>query len=416
MLVIGAACGVVAAQSPASAPPAPPATPGATPPAKEGGPPSVPGVTEVSLAPSSIATLRSGQGALHVHEVSVQGVLASEGEEPPRWMAWDRVESVSGPEREKAAAFGTLSQDLWRARTRLERGDNPGAEPLFEQHAQELAGQRGPTSAIEASGLMRCALWRGAWASAVRPMLAYVHATSGGEDDWWPRPAPKRDEIRDIDLGDPMFFDEKLGLSPAIPPMFLNLPATRVLANEDWANVAPAGSRAEQLAKLYRLAATLEATPDAASDLPERPTGDEGLALVWDIVSARFAPPADRSVCRARLRERLQRPQPLWMEIWCKVAIGRSLVRESARDQKLMGVAQLLEPEARYPREHPYLTGLAMAEAAAQLAGLGDAEGAARLKNELTEAFPSHPALGWDEILRASAPAPPALKDQGGTP
>jgi hypothetical protein len=370
------------------------------------------------LAPSSVATLRSGQGepGLHVHDATVQGVLASEGEEPPKWLAWDRVEAVSGPESAKAAAFSVLSTDLWRARTRLERGDIPGAEPLFEAHAQELAEQQGPTSALAAAGLMRCALWRGAWASAVRPMLAYVYATGQGSENWWPRPTPKRDEIRDIDLGDPLFFDQTLGLSPAIPPMFLNLPATRVLANEDWAKVAPAGSRAEQLANLYRLAATLEARPDEPANLPERPRGDEGLALVWDIVAARFGETADRNVSRARLRERLRSAQPLWQEIWCKVAIGRSLVRESDRDQKLIGVADLLEPEARYPREHPYLTGLALAEAAVQLANLGDADGASRLKSELSETFPSHPALGWDAILRVSAPAAPVTKDQGGTP
>lgn len=346
----------------------------------------------------------------------MQGVLASEGEAPPKWLAWDRVEGVSGPEGTKAAGFARLSADLWRARTRLERGDIPGAEPLFEAHAQELAGQQGPTSALAASGLMRCALWRGAWASAVRPMLAYAHATARGSDDWWPRPTPKRDEIRDIDLGDPLFFDDTLGLSPAIPPMFLNLPATRVLANENWANAAPEGSRAGQLAGLYRLAATLEAKPDEPANLGERPGSDEGLALVWDIVAARFGEPADRKVARARLREWLKSARPLWLEIWCTVAIGRSLLREADREQRLIGVAELLEPKARYPREHPYLTGLAMAEASAQLANLGDAEGASRLKTELSESFPSHPALGWDAIMRVNGAAPPANKDQGGTP
>lgn len=235
-------------------------------------PAAAPPADTPSLAPSSIATPRAGQDlpSLHVHEVGPEGVLASEHEEPPRWVAWDRVQSISGPASADAAPYLAIADDLWRARTRLERGDIPGAEPLFELHQQALSGRTGPTPAIEAAGAMRCALWRGAWATAVRPMLAYAHAISAGTQDWWPRPTPKRDEIREIDLGDPMFFDDKLGLSPAIPPMFLNVPATRVLANEDWTNAAPAGSRAAQLAALYRLAATQEGQADSPAPLPDR--------------------------------------------------------------------------------------------------------------------------------------------------
>lgn len=409
---VALATGPVMGQPAPSGKPSQPAQPGqTTPPSPASSPVQTP-----SLAPSSLATLRSGQGPanLHVHAVSMQGVLASEAEEAPKWLAWDQVAGVSGPANAEAAAFLPMAADLWRARARLERGDVPGAEGIFEAQGTVLVGQQGPSSALVASGLMRCALWRGAWASAVRPMLGYVYAIGGGDDDWWPRPAPKRDEVRDIDLGDPLFFDESLGLSPAIPPVFLNLPATRVVANEDWANVAPAGSRAERLAGLYRLGATLEGQPGGV--MPERATDDEGLALVWDVLGARFSEGGERSVSRARLRERLLRPHPLWLEVWCKVAIGRSLVHEMDRDQKLMGVAALLEPAARYPREHPYLTGLAMAEAAAALSELGDAEGAWRLKTELGELFPTHPALGWDAIVRVVAPAPHANKDHGGTP
>lgn len=401
ILILLSAAGAGATAQPAGGQ-APAAAPAATP----------------SLAPSSLALPRGGQDlpTLHVHQVTIDGVLASESEEPPRWVAWDRVQSVSGPASEAAAAFAALADDLWRARTRLERGDIAGAEPLFELHQQTLAGRTGPTPAIEAAGAMRCALWRGAWATAVRPMLAYSHAISQGTNDWWPRPPFKRDEIREIDLGDPLFFDDAMGLSPAIPPIFLNVPATRVLANEDWTNAAPAGSRAEKLATLYRVAATQEGQPDTPANLLPRPNDDDGLALVWDIVTSRSGSAADRGVARARLRERASRPGPLWQEIWCKVALGRSLVRESERDQKLLGVAQLLEPQARYPREHPYLTGLAMAEACVQLAALGDGEGAARIKAELVESFPSHPALGWDAVLRVSAAAPTPRTDQGGLP
>jgi hypothetical protein len=81
---------------------------------------------------------------------------------------------------------------------------------------------------------------------------------------------------------------------------------------------------------------------------------------------------------------------------------------ETARDSKLLGVAELVELPARLERVNPYLTGIALSEAAVALAKMGDSRGATQLRNELSDRFPGHPALEWEPLKGWSAPPPPA--------
>ena len=52
------------------------------------------------------------------------------------------------------------------------------------------------------------------------------------------------------------------------------------------------------------------------------------------------------------------------MEAWVRVGLGRSLMRESAVEDQLVGVAQMLHVPARLRGESPYLAGVALGGAA----------------------------------------------------
>src|SRR5437667_402086 len=71
-------------------------------------------------------------------------------------ISWDRVASVEGELASAASPFLPAAEKLWRARSRLDRGDVVGAEPLFEELFPRCAGQRGATAAVASGGLLRC--------------------------------------------------------------------------------------------------------------------------------------------------------------------------------------------------------------------------------------------------------------------
>jgi hypothetical protein len=94
-----------------------------------------------------------------------------------------------------------------------------------------------------------------------------------------------------------------------------------------------------------------------------------------------------------------------WMEAWCRIGLGRSLIREEESGARLRGVIELLHLPARFGTEHPNLAGVALADAAVTMAELGDVEAARSLKDELIAKFPNHPVLAWDPLAKISASA-----------
>ena len=118
----------------------------------------------------------------------------------------------------------------------------------------------------------------------------------------------------------------------------------------------------------------------------------------------------ERADARAALSARLTNECPAWLEAWCRVAIGRSLLREPERDRVVLGIAEMLHVPARLGGVCPYLTGVASAEAAGALAGLDDVAGAVRLRDELAISQPAHPALMSPAVARLPRAAPTPAK------
>jgi hypothetical protein len=317
---------------------------------------------------------------------------------------WDRVRTVGSGD---AAQFRDVADEAWRARTRLERGDFISAEPLFEKLFEQYRGQKGATSAVVAEGLLRCRLRRGAHILAIDPWLTLLQATGGQR-------TPFLHENWSSEAAMAPVVDSTTGLVPGLPPMWLSWQAVDSYAKGTMA--AEGSSRGEVLAQIYYQAARFESGLGAR--LPELATNDAGVNVCWQIVQSRIGGAEQREAARKFLYDRLgPHPAagvaPVWLEAWCRAAIGRSLIREDSTEQKEVGVIELLNVPARFSRSHPYLAGLALAEASATLRSIGDAEGADTLLRELQVNFPSHPVLDWPAIrgLQPKAPRPPAAKE-----
>lgn len=363
-------------------------------------------VQPAQAEPAGMVQLRGAEAGTQgsVLLISPQGVLARIGPSGPAWYAWDRVALVQGAAATDAGAFMDVADRAWRARTRMERGDLVGAEALWDSLAAAYLGQRGPTSAIVAEGLMRCRLARGAQTAAFAPFVSMLHARSERTSDWAPRAPVARDELRDPGPPGSMFYDEATGLAPLMPPIWVDSPATRTIARP---SEIDAQNLAGRVADLYVAAAQFEV--GLRPTLPARPD-DPGLQLVFDIVSARVGDTQERADARAALAARLTIESPAWLEAWCRVAIGRSLLREPERNRVVLGIAEMLHVPARLGAVCPYLTGVALAEAASALAGLDDIAGAVRLRDELAMSQPAHPALMSPSVARLPRAAPTSAK------
>gem|GEM_PF-974862 len=356
---------------------------------------------------------------LVAQQVSMEGVLVSAGSGPNTpsvfMLGWDQVASVYGDLAPMAAAYSDRAETAWRARSRLERGDLAGAELLYESLFSIYAGREGPTAQAIAGGLLLCRVSRGAQVLAVQPWLNYVYTSGLIPADLQPR------IVRGGEFSDPLDVlpvDPTTGLCPSLPPIWLNTAAVRTSAAMSRTKLK---GRAEQLAALYELSQRFEvqlAAPASNSTtlnvagapvtsliMPELPqASDDGLLLIWEIVSSRCGDQAQRASARTRLSARLSATnQPAtWVRAWCQTAVGRSLLRESGDEMQLLGVAELMSVPAAFEAACPYLTGLAMAEAATALFNLGDARGGAAIRQRLADRLPGHPALEWD-VLRAAS-------------
>ena len=387
---------------------------------------TVPGLTAYGAAPQPDArrslALRGGAETPEgkVTAVTLDGVsIELSGGEAPRTvvLGWDRVATVSGIESLGADAAATaiecrpLADTAWRARTRLSRGDAPGAEPLFESLFTRYEGRAGPTPAVVASGLLRCRLTRQAQAAAVRPWLALV--ASGEAEAVFDTPALVADGIVVPPLTDPA-----TGLAPGLPPIWIAGPSLQAVGAREYAQSTdtptPAPSaRAALLSGLY-VASARAAMGDAVT-LPARPALDDGAALVWDVVAADAGTPEQRVTARGHITVRLaDEATPQWIEAWCRVALGRSLLRDGSEEDVLLGMVHLLHVPSRLEHTSAYLAGVALLEVAQAQDRAGRADAAARVWRELEEKYPGHPALA-ERGLHAAHDEPAVQRSGGGS-
>jgi len=292
------------------------------------------------------------------------------------FVPWDRVRDVvtdrPEPLLEKRLATAT---DLWRARSRVERGDYGLAEPLLERLFASTRGQNGVTRLVVAEGLLRCRLHRGANAAAVITALEVARLRRAGEET-------------DSYEGQRPVIDAETLLCPQLPPAWIQSRALVKLERDLDDYDARGDVLIGQLAAAYHVAARRHLALAPAGDIPE--SEHAGVALIRDMVAATAPSPERREQARQALRRSLTADGG-WREGWTRFALGVSLLHETGTGRRHRGLVELCHLPARYGAQLPYLAGLAVAWVAEASRAAGDAGTEAAMQQELARRFPNHP-------------------------
>lgn len=334
--------------------------------------------------------------ALSVKQVSKAGVLIQSGSSTPGMIGWDRVRSITGEHAAEAARFAAISDRLWRLRLRAERDDLILAEPLADALVQELSDAPGPSLSVALATQVACRLRRSARTTAVESWLRWLSCNTAS--------APL---FTDAGPASPAFVHltiDSSGLIPELHPFWLESPAVRAFAHAALPSTRDAASR---LAQLYTNAAAFECSdPFETPDLAATPGQDAAVLLVQELVAARVAADApSREKARAALTARLAAETVAWRRQWLLAGLGRSLLRETSSDQKLLGVDLLLQVAGDPESPVSDLSATCLAQSLVTLHELGESSGAASLKVELFQRFGSSPVLSWPPLRKVPGAA-----------
>ena len=346
--------------------------------------------------------------------VDDDGVAIVERSGASRTIPWDRIRIVDSAEwaREIERRM-PMATDLWRARSRIERGDTLLAEPLLEAHARLMRDARGETALLVAEGLLRCRLARGEHALAIEPALRAAALRRTG--------APSG-LFADL----PPVLDERTGLCRQLPPVVLEGPAVATMrAAMESIESAAAGSDPvlAAMASLYRRSVVIRS--DGSIVPPSEPRGADdvdgsgpgaaaqgsaasqpGVALLRLLLATVDGDPAAREAARRRLGDASQQ-LPGFSLPWAGFFNGLSLLADEAGQARRRGIVAVLSVPALEGRRRSWLAGVALAVAARALRDSGDEASATTLLRELESDHPHHP-------IRGASPGASAARSPGG--
>ena len=308
------------------------------------------------------------------------GVTISSQFGAKHFVPWDRVRRIDDdkPSSDLAARM-SVAEDLWRARSRVERHDTSLAEPLLHRLFYErYLGKTSETALVVAEGLLRCLLARQEHALAIVPALEVTRL--------------RRANIRTESYSRlAAIHDGATALCPDLAPAWLPGRSVERLQRE----LANYDARGDQvvaaLAALYRTAAMQAAGQPA--DVPALATfaAHPGVALLHQMVEC--APGRGQASVDAvhRLSARMTE-LPQWAQAWARYRLGITMLAAEDRATQDSGFVQLMHVPAAHGRLQPFLAGLALSSAAEAMTRRGDLDAANSLRTELASAFPDHPA------------------------
>ena len=290
---------------------------------------------------------------------------------------WDRVRRVvadrSIPNLDQRMKTATA---LWRARTRVERGDIMLAEPLFDRLFEQYRGQASGTALVVAEGLLRCRLHRGAHETALIPALEVARL--------------KRAGITTVSFSMlPPAIDEQTLLPPVLAPVWIATSSLGALHRELKSYDAGGDVVINALRTLY-LQSVSRALGREVADVPDRLPDHRGVEVLSMLLSCEANDVQDRRTAVSRLKRALP-GLPEWVRAWARYQLGVSMLLENQEEDRQRGLVQLAHIPARYGWRQAYLSGMALARMSDELARQGDEDGAARVLAELARRYPDHP-------------------------
>lgn len=292
---------------------------------------------------------------------------------------WDQVRDII-PDQPDPSIESRLeiAEDLWRARSRITRGDLALAEPLLERLFERYRGKSNETALIVAEGLLRCRLDRGANLIAVIPFLeiARLHRKNIGTDRY-----------AQLEI----IYDQKMSLCPLLAPIWIDREGSQRLIRDLEAYDSGEDEVIDALVILFRqaaLPAKQRQMDKTTSQLPRHP----GIDFLRRLLETSSPDSQKRQTARLRLNREID-DLPDWAESWIRYQIGLSLLAEVDEDQHQLGLVNLAHLPSRYSTTNPYLAGLALAGMIETLESRGNLQAAASLRSELERRFPGHPGL-----------------------
>ena len=290
-----------------------------------------------------------------VVQVDSQGVqIRLQDEIIPVSIALHDIRQLSDPRFQQ---YKQLSQELWRAHSRLNRGDYVGAERIYGSHTEQYLWRVGAQSIDVSFALMRCHLDRNDRASAIEPFLSWRNALGS---------------YLSQESSDDHGFDGQYGVHSAIPPIFIQHEHAQKLSELD--SLVDVSVRTRTMHGYYQLALDhgVHRTQQAREQLDNidallrtRDQSTPGLEFIEDIVVCQAHPDASqRKNARSAIERRVRAHQGTWIEAWGRLAIGVSLINETEPLQNELGLIELIHVIVRLKEDNRSL-----AELAATLAG-----------------------------------------------
>jgi hypothetical protein len=306
---------------------------------------------------------------------------------------WDRVRGVV--DQQPPTEFARHWNDavlLWRARSRVERGDTALAEPIFERLFERYRGHTHETALVVAEGLLRCRLVRGQQAMALLPALEAARLRRAGIETVSYRHLPP-------------VMDSATWLCPSLPPYWIDSPLTERARVELHAYDSQGDALVADLAAIYAMSLAAGSTGDDAGSEAEGENGatDDGVSLLRAAADAMSPDVATRRSARDRLRAAEPR-LPVEFRAWARFFAGVALLAESGAVQRQRGAMSLLHVSALWGDEQPFLAGAALRLAADEMRAQRRDAAADSLLDELAARYPYHPIRG---VRTPRVPVPP---------
>lgn len=231
----------------------------------------------------------------------------------------------------------------WRAHARIDRGDVYGALPIYRSLASTYLWGVGPQSVDVCEGLLTCYLESGQRREAVTPMLALIHATES--DTSGMVPTSLIDQAFKVRKDLPPVFED--GVRPTLDIEDGVSIRVRLISSYYELVLSPPSDRERIVREIEELKRTQRAR-------------DAGLVLLEQMCFAQSHPEASsRQGARDSLRRRTQTQRGNWIEVWSRLSLGASLIRDDDPRVRDSGVIELIHIVVRLSDVDPQLTLLA---------------------------------------------------------
>ena len=327
------------------------------------------------LALGDRVELRDGAPAVqgHIRTINDDGVTIEVEGASIRTISWDRIRDISPPHKQAdMAALLDLSLNLWRGRTRVERGDFELAESIFAENYGRLLGERSETALVVMEGYLRCLLARGANNAAVIPALEVARLRQAGVTT---------ESYRAL----PAVYDSATALCPYVPPFWVPTATLPKLVRQLNTYDAHNDAIVEAIADAYRTAAQAQAGGKPSETVVKSSSDHAGVRLMRSVLNVDPRNEAELVKMSTAIGP--------WAEAWARYGLGQAQLASDLETTRQEGLLNLLRVPAQWGQSQPYLSGLALAEVNKSLAETGRVEDADAVRAELQRAYPNHPIV-----------------------